>query len=70
MRIASSKSVIVNDMREMKGKILRDGAVEILEEPFFDEQGRRWCALANAWGCLCIIELSVKQLPEANVGAC
>ena len=61
--IASTKSVVVHDMCEMKGKFLRDGAVEILEEPKFDLQLQRWYALANAWGSLAIIELSVKRLP-------
>lgn len=52
-------SVVVSSMKEMKGKFLRDGAVEILEEPFFDGNLQKWCALANAWGCIAFIELSV-----------
>lgn len=61
--IASSTPVIVNSMSELKGKLLRNGAVEILEEPFFDEALGKWCALANAWGCLAMIELSVHSVP-------
>lgn len=61
--IASSKPVIVNDMSELKGKLLRDGAVEILAEPYFDRTLQAWCALANAWGCLAIVELSVQACP-------
>jgi hypothetical protein len=55
--------IVVNSMAELKGKLLRDGAVEILEVPRFDEKLGRWYALANAWGCLAFIELSVRSVP-------
>jgi hypothetical protein len=62
-------SVIVRSMSELKGAILRDGRVEIIEEPVFHEESQRWRALADVDGNLCVVELRVTPLPPRYVEA-
>lgn len=49
----------VRNMAEVKGTLFCNGAVEVLEVPYFDKTLQKWVALANAYGCLCFIELKV-----------
>lgn len=54
--------MIVNNMAEVKGKMISEG-VEVLEEPQFHEPTQKWRALANYHGCLAVIELKLTVLP-------
>lgn len=57
--------ITVTSMSHVKGQHIND-FVQVLEDPFYDEKIGKWCALANVWGMLAIIELRITPQVSDN----
>lgn len=57
--------ILVDSIEKLEGQWVND-QVKVLAKPYFDGELQKWCALANAFGMLAIIELSVTQRTGAE----
>jgi hypothetical protein len=52
--------IYVDSTDKAEGQWINDN-VRLLSKPYFDEKLQQWCALANAFNTLAIVELRVTQ---------